>query len=229
MIDTVNIERRGHILTVEDPIEFVHTHKNCIVNQREIHTDAPSFGIALRAALREDPDVVLIGEVRDLETVEVALRIAETGHLTLATLHTGSAVQTLNRVIHMFPAGQQDQARQQLAMVLEGVVCQALVPTADGNGRVVAIEVLVATPGIRNLIREGKVQQVYSAMQVGQERAGMQTMNQALAALYRRRQITLEAAMAHSPNRPELQEMVTKASDGAPAGSTRADRWNTRV
>ena len=211
LVDTINTERRGHILTIEDPIEFVHAHKRSIVNQREVHTDCASFGSALRAALREDPDVVLIGEMRDRETMEVALRIAETGHLTLATLHTGSAVQTINRVVDMFPAGQQQQVRSQLAAVLEGLVCQTLVAAADGAGRVAAAEVMVATPAIRNLIRDGKNQQVYSMLQTGQDRLGMQTMNQSLAALVGRGRIALAAALARSSNRDELQEIVRRS------------------
>lgn len=211
LVDTINAERRGHILTIEDPIEFVHAHRRSIVNQREVHTDCASFGAALRAALREDPDVVLIGEMRDVETMEAALRIAETGHLTLATLHTGSAVQTINRIVDTFPAGQQQQVRSQLSMVLEGLVCQALAPAADGDGRVAAAEVMVATPAIRNLIRDGRSQQVYSAIQTGRDKHGMQTMNQALAALVDQRRITLASALAHSPGREELQEIVRRS------------------
>ena len=212
MADKINVERRGHILTIEDPIEFVHLHKKSIVNQREIHSDSPSFGSALRAALREDPDVVLIGEIRDVETIEVALRIAETGHLTLATLHTGSAVQAVNRIIDMFPAQQQDQVRLQLAMVIESVVCQTLVPMIDGGGRVPAAEVMVATPAIRNLIRDGKNQQVYSAIQTGQDKLGMQTMNQSLASLVKQKRVTEQQALAHSSNRDELREIIRRGS-----------------
>ncbi len=218
MIDKINIERRGHILTVEDPIEYLHQHKGCLVNQREIHSDTDSFTNALRAALREDPDVVLIGEMRDLETVEAALRIAETGHLTFGTLHTNSAASTINRIIDVFPSHQQAQIRTQLSLVIEGIVCQALLPRADGKGRVVSLEILVPTPGIRNLIREDKVHQIYSAMQTGQEKLGMQTMNQSLATLYFRRQITLETAMGASSNREELQEMINRGA-GVVAGA----------
>ena len=171
MIDKVNRERYEHILTIEDPIEFVHKHKNCLVNQREVHSDTNSFSMALRAALREDPDVVLIGEMRDLETVESALKIAETGHLTFGTLHTNSAMQTINRIIDIFPAGQQGQIRTQLSLVLEGIVCQTLLPKI-GGGRVVALEIMIPTPAIRNLIREDKIHQIYSAMQTGQEKVG---------------------------------------------------------
>src|SRR5690242_18008315 len=198
MLDKINSERHEHMLTIEDPIEFVHQHKNCLVNQREVHSDTESFGNALRAALREDPDIVLIGEMRDLETVESALRIAETGHLTFGTLHTNSAAQTINRIIDIFPAGQQAQIRTQLSLVLEGIVTQALLPRADGRGRVCAMEILVPTPAIRNLIRDDKVHQIYGAMQTGQEKAGMQTMNQSLADLYRKKSITLDMAMATS-------------------------------
>jgi twitching motility protein PilT len=212
MIDKINNERHGHILTVEDPIEYLHQHKNCLINQRELHSDTDSFTNALRAALREDPDVVLIGEMRDLETVESALRIAETGHLTFGTLHTNSAASTINRIIDVFPSHQQAQIRTQLSLVVEGIVCQALLPRADGKGRVVSLEILVPTPGIRNLIREDKVHQIYSAMQTGQEKLGMQTMNQSLATLYFKRLITLDTAMNASSNREELQEMINRGT-----------------
>ncbi len=218
MIDKINTERHGHILTVEDPIEYLHQHKNCLINQRELHSDTHSFTLALRAALREDPDVVLIGEMRDLETVESALRIAETGHLTFGTLHTNSAASTINRIIDVFPSHQQSQIRTQLSLVVEGIVCQALLPRADGKGRVVSLEILVPTPGIRNLIREDKVHQIYSAMQTGQEKQGMQTMNQSLATLYFRRSITLDTAMGASSNREELQEMINRGA-GVVAGA----------
>jgi twitching motility protein PilT len=210
MIDKVNTEQHGHILTIEDPIEYLHQHKNCLVNQREVHSDTQNFSNALRAALREDPDTVLIGEMRDLETVEAALRIAETGHLTFATLHTNSASSTINRIIDQFPAHQQAQIRTQLSLVIEGIVCQSLLPKASGDGRVVSLEILVPTAGIRNLIREDKVHQIYSAMQTGQEKLGMQTMNQSLATLYFRRQITLQTALNASSNRDELQEMINR-------------------
>jgi twitching motility protein PilT len=215
LVDLVNTERCGHILTIEDPIEFVHAHKRCIVNQREVHADTRGFGAALRAALREDPDVVLIGELRDLETVESALRIAETGHLTFATLHTNSAVQTVTRIVDVFPAHQQPQVRTQLSMVLEGVLCQTLVPRI-GGGRAAVLEILVPTAGVRNLIREDKLHQVYSAMQVGREKAGMQTANQALARLHASGQITVETALAATARRDELQELLGHHS--GPAG-----------
>jgi twitching motility protein PilT len=227
MIDKINRERRQHILTIEDPIEYIHPHKQCIVNQREVLSDTHGFGPALRAALREDPDVVYIGEMRDLETVESALRIAETGHLTFATLHTNSAAQTINRIIDVFPAHQQTQIRTQLSMVLEGIVCQSLLPRADGHGRVVAIEVLIPTPAIRNLIREDKVHQIYASMQAGQEKVGTQTLNQALASLYYAGAITLETARQTSSLRDELADMISRgvgvvpgAGMGRPAGAT---------
>jgi twitching motility protein PilT len=216
MIDKINTERREHILTIEDPIEYIHQHKGCLVNQREVHSDTHGFAAALRAALREDPDVVLIGELRDLETIESALRIAETGHLTFATLHTNSAAQTINRVIDVFPSHQQGQIRTQLSLVLEGVVCQALLPKADGTGRVMALEVLVPTPAVRNLIRDDKVHQIYSTMQTGQEKLGMQTMNQSLATLYQRRLITLDAALGASSNRDELEQMIARGAGVVP-------------
>jgi twitching motility protein PilT len=209
MLDKINKERHDHILTIEDPIEFVHQHQGCLVNQREVHSDTQSFSMALRAALREDPDIVLIGEMRDLETVEAALKIAETGHLTFGTLHTNSAAQTINRIIDIFPSSQQSQIRTQLSLVLEGIVCQALLPKTSG-GRVAALEILVPTPAIRNLIREDKVHQIYSSMQTGQEKYGMQTMNQALATLVQKRLVTLETAMTASSNRDELQEMINR-------------------
>ena len=210
MLDKVNSERHDHILTIEDPIEYIHQHKNCLVNQREVHSDTASFGNALRAALREDPDIVLIGEMRDLETVEAALKIAETGHLTFATLHTNSAAQTINRIIDIFPAGQQSQIRTQLSLVLEGIVCQALLPRADGKGRVCSLEIMVPTPAIRNLIRDDKVHQIYGSMQAGQEKLGMQTANQSLASLYMNRSITLETALNASSLKDELKEMIER-------------------
>ncbi len=225
MIDKINAERHDHILTIEDPIEYIHQHKSCLVNQREVHSDTGSFSNALRAALREDPDIVLIGEMRDLETVEAALKIAETGHLTFGTLHTNSAAQTINRIIDIFPANQQSQIRTQLSLVLEGIVCQALLPKADGKGRCVSLEIMVPTPAIRNLIRDDKIHQIYSAMQTGQEKMGMQTMNQSLATLYQRKLITLETALSASSNRDELQDLINRgvgvvagAGMGRPAG-----------
>ena len=218
MIDKINTERREHIITIEDPIEYIHPHKGCLVNQREVHADTLGFGAALRAALREDPDIVLIGEMRDLETIESALRIAETGHLTFATLHTNSAAQTINRIIDVFPAHQQGQIRTQLSLVLEGIVCQALLPRADGKGRCVSLEIMVPTPAIRNLIRDDKVHQIYSTMQTGQEKLGMQTMNQNLVTLYQKRLITLEAAMSASSQKDELEQMISRGA-GVVAGA----------
>jgi len=209
MLDKINKERHDHILTIEDPIEFVHQHQGCLVNQREVHSDTSSFSMALRAALREDPDIVLIGEMRDLETVEAALKIAETGHLTFGTLHTNSAAQTINRIIDIFPANQQSQIRTQLSLVLEGIVCQALLPKI-GGGRTAALEILIPTPAIRNLIREDKIHQIYSSMQTGQEKYGMQTMNQSLATLQQQKRVTLETALNASSNKEELQEMINR-------------------
>lgn len=210
MLDKINNERHDHIITIEDPIEFVHQHKSCLVNQREVHSDTKSFSAALRAALREDPDVVLIGEMRDLETIESALRIAETGHLTFGTLHTNSAASTINRIIDVFPAHQQPQIRAQLSMVLEGIMCQALLPKIGGQGRVMAMEILVPNPAVRNLIREDKIHQIYSSMQSGQDKFGMQTFNQSLATLYFQKQITLETALARSSMVDELQDMINR-------------------
>jgi twitching motility protein PilT len=212
MVDKVNRDRHEHIITVEDPIEYLHSHKGCIVNQREVHADTHNFASALRAALRQDPDVVLIGEMRDLETTETALRIAETGHLTFATLHTNSAASSINRIIDIFPSGQQSQIRTQLSMVLEGIVTQALLPKANGQGRAMAMEVLVPNAAIRNLIREDKIHQVYSMMQTGQDKFGMQTFNQSLASLYFKKQITLEMAMGRSSNSDELQDLITRGT-----------------
>src|SRR4051812_40262707 len=210
MLDKINGERHEHMLTIEDPIEFVHQHKNCLVNQREVHADTKSFSNALRAALREDPDVVLIGEMRDLETIESALRIAETGHLTFGTLHTNSASSTINRIIDVFPAHQQPQIRAQLSMVLEGIMCQSLLPKVGGQGRVMAMEILVPNAAVRNLIREDKIHQIYSAMQSGQDKFGMQTFNQALATLYFQKAITLETALQRSSMPDELQDMINR-------------------
>jgi twitching motility protein PilT len=230
MLDKINGERHDHILTIEDPIEYIHQHRNCLVNQREVHSDTGSFANALRAALREDPDIVLIGEMRDLETVESALRIAETGHLTFATLHTNSAAQTINRIIDIFPANQQAQVRTQLSLVLEGIVCQSLLPRADGKGRVASFEILVPTPAIRNLIRDDKIHQIYGSMQAGQERLGMQTANQSLASLYFKKLITLETALTASSLRDELQEMINRGVGVVPgAGMSRSAELTGRL
>jgi twitching motility protein PilT len=216
MLDLINETRSEHMITIEDPIEFLHRHKKCLVNQREVHTDTHSFSNSLRAALREDPDIVLIGEMRDLETIESALRIAETGHLTFGTLHTNSAASTINRIIDVFPSHQQSQIRAQLALVLEGILCQSLLPRADGKGRVMAMEILIPNSAIRNLIREDKVHQIYSAMQSGQDKYGMQTFNQSLCSLYLQGLITLETALARSSNSDELQDMISRAGHAAP-------------
>src|SRR5512133_1367176 len=225
MIDKINSERHDHILTIEEPIEFVHDNKNCLVNQREVNADTKSFGNALRAALREDPDVVLIGEMRDLETIEAALRIAETGHLTFGTLHTNSASSTINRIIDVFPSTQQSQIRAQLSLVLEGIMCQSLLPKIGGLGRAMAMEILIPNAAVRNLIREDKIHQIYSSMQSGQDKFGMQTFNQSLATLYFQKQITLETAIMRSSNADELQEMVNRGvglrGTGAAAATTR--------
>jgi len=209
MIDRINLAKKAHILTIEDPIEYLHQHKTALVNQRELHADTQSFGQALRGALREDPDVVLVGELRDLETMESALKLAETGHLTMATLHTNSAAQTVTRLIDAFPAHQQSQIRTQLSLVLEGIVCQALLPKI-GGGRVVAQEILVPTPAIRNLIREDKIHQIYSSMQAGQEKLGTQTFNQSIATLYMSKLITLETGIGASSLKEELEQMITR-------------------
>jgi twitching motility protein PilT len=226
MIDKINSERQDHIMTIEDPIEFLHAHKKCLVNQREVFSDTHSFKTALKYILRQDPDVVLVGEMRDLETISAALTIAETGHLTLGTLHTNSCAQTMNRIIDVFPTSQQDQVRAQLALVLEGVLCQQLVPTMDNQGRAMALEIMVATPAIRNLIREEKIHQVYSAMQAGQK-FGMQTMNQSLAGLVQRRRISREEALHRTTIPEELTQLLGGAAgtaSAAPAASTPAAR-----
>jgi twitching motility protein PilT len=210
LLDKVNTERSVHIITIEDPIEYLHTHKKAMINQRELHADTKSFPMALRSALREDPDVVLIGEMRDLETIQAAITTAETGHLTFATLHTNSASQTINRMVDVFPPHQQDQVRTQLSMNLEGIVTQALLPKADGRGRVVASEVLIPNPAIRHLIRDNKIHQIYSSMQTGQEKYGMITFNQSLANLYFKRDISMEMAMSVSHNAEELNELVKR-------------------
>ena len=211
IIDKINNERHEHIVTIEDPIEFLHPHKNCLVNQREVGADTHSFKTALKYILRQDPDVVLVGEMRDLETIEAALTIAETGHLVFATLHTNSCVQTINRILDVFPPYQQPQVRAQLSFVLEGVLSQMLIPKMDGQGRALCLEVMVPNPAIRNLIREDKVHQIYSQMQVGQDKFGMQTMNQSLASLYQRRIISLEDAIGRSPDPDELRQMLSGA------------------
>jgi twitching motility protein PilT len=207
MVDVVNRERAGHIMTVEDPIEFLHKHKACVVNQREIGADTHSFAAALKHVLRQDPDVILVGEMRDLETISTAITAAETGHLVFATLHTQDAPQTIDRIIDVFPPHQQQQTRVQLSTTLQGVITQQLVPTVDGKGRVVAAEVMIATPGIRNLIREGKVHQIYSAMQAG-GRYGMQTMDMSLASHVKGGRITQQMAFERCHDPEELQRLI---------------------
>jgi len=208
IIDKINSETRQHIITVEDPIEFLHANKQCVVNQREVGSDTASFKTALRYILRQDPDVVLVGEMRDLETIEAALTIAETGHLVFGTLHTNSCVQTINRIVDVFPTNQQQQIRAQLSFVLAGVISQNLLPRADGPGRALALEIMIPNAAIRNLIRDDKVHQIYSSMQVGQEKHGMQTLNQSLYALYQKRTISLEEAIGHSVEPDELRSMI---------------------
>lgn len=211
MVDKINAERYEHIITIEDPIEYLHPHKKCLINQREVNADTSSFKAALRYVLRQDPNVVLIGEMRDLETIEAALTVSETGHLTLATLHTNSAVQTINRIIDVFPPHQQEQIRVQLSFVLEGILAQQLIPKKSGQGRVLSVELLMPTPAIRNLIREDKIHQIYSMMQTGQAKSGMQTMNESLFALYSKGLITYEDALGRSPVADELIQVIQKS------------------
>jgi twitching motility protein PilT len=207
IINEINETRDEHIMTIEDPIEFLHRHKKCIINQRELGGDAKSFAMALKAALRQDPDVILVGEMRDMETIGTALTAAETGHLVFATLHTQDAPQTVDRIIDVFPPSQQGQVRAQLAIGLQGIVTQTLVPTVDGKGRCVAAEVLVPTPGVRNLIREGKTHQIYSLIQTGASH-GMQTMDTSLAGLVRAGRISLASAEARSSSPEELRKLI---------------------
>jgi twitching motility protein PilT len=230
MIDKINRERKGHIITVEDPIEFIHKHQSCIINQREIGSDTKSFANALKYALREDPDIILVGEMRDLETIAATLTIAETGHLAFATLHTNSAAEAINRIIDVFPSHQQSQVRAQLAFVLEGIVTQTLLPKAQGKGRVMAAEILVVTPAIRALIRDDKVHQIYSSMQAG-KKWGMQTLNDALYALYMNREVTADECLRVSGDPTEFQRMIGQldpADEGRtgqpPAGKPAATR-----
>jgi twitching motility protein PilT len=224
MIDKINRERKGHILTVEDPIEFVHRHQGCIVNQREVGTDTKSFQSALKSALREDPDVVLVGEMRDLETIQAGLTIAETGHLALATLHTNSAAEAINRIIDVFPSHQQSQVRAQLAFVLEGIVTQTLLPKRSGSGRAMAAEILVVTPAIRALIRDDKIHQIYSMMQSGKKH-GMQTLNDALYQLYLAKDVSEEECLRVTSDPAEFLRMIGKtAIDDTPGGAPAAPR-----
>ena len=226
MIDKINTERRGHIITVEDPIEFIHRHRNCIINQREVGADTKSFASALKYALREDPDVILIGEMRDLETIQAAITIAETGHLVFATLHTNSAAEAINRIIDVFPAHQQSQVRAQLAFVLEGIITQVLLPKTSGKGRAMAAEILVVTPAIRSLIRDDKVHQIYSSMQSG-KKFGMQTLNDALYQLYVTRMVTADECVRASSDPNEFLRMIGKGpgeETGGPVERRAADR-----
>ncbi len=220
IIDFINVNRHDHIVTIEDPIEYLHPHKGCLVNQREVGADTKGFKTALKYVLRQDPDVVLVGELRDLETIEAALTLSETGHLCLATLHTNSCAQTINRIVDVFPPYQQPQIRAQLSFVLEGVVSQTLIPKA-GGGRTMALEIMVPNPAIRNLIREDKVHQIYSQMQVGQDKFGMQTMNQSLYSLVARRLITLDDALGRSSDPDELKQMINNPSMAARQGLRR--------
>jgi twitching motility protein PilT len=220
IIDKINTERHEHILTVEDPIEYLHPHKNCIVNQREVGADTDSFKKALKYVLRQDPDVILVGEMRDLETIEAALVIAETGHLVFATLHTNSCVQTINRVLDVFPPYQQPQVRAQLSMVLEGVLSQTLIPKASGSGRVLAVEVMIPNMAIRNLIREDKVHQIYGQMQIGQAKFGMQTLNQCLAMLVQKRLISFEMGLLRSSDQDELRQILSGQQPNRPQSAT---------
>ena len=209
IIDRINTDRREHIVTVEDPIEYLHPHKGCLVNQREVGADTRSFKNALKYILRQDPDIVLVGELRDLETIEAALIVAETGHLCFATLHTNSCVQTINRIIDVFPPYQQTQVRTQLSFVLEAVLSQTLIPRVGGTGRTLALEIMIPNPAIRNLIREDKIHQIYSQMQVGQEKFGMQTMNQSLFSLVSKRAISLEDALGRTADPDEFKQMMS--------------------
>jgi twitching motility protein PilT len=218
IIDKINSERSEHIVTIEDPIEYLHPHKSCVVNQREVGADTSSFTTALKYILRQDPDVVLIGELRDLETIEAALTVAETGHLAFATLHTNSCVQTINRIVDVFPPYAQSQVRAQLSFVLEGVMSQSLLARANGPGRALALEIMVPNNAIRNLIREDKIHQIYSQMQIGQEKFGMQTMNQSLAGLYHKRLISMDDALHRSSDQDELRQLI---NDGGGAGVRR--------
>ncbi len=210
LINKINQERTSHIITIEDPIEFMYSHGRCLVDQREVGSDVPSFASALKHILRQDPDIILIGEMRDLETIEAAITVSETGHLVFATLHTNSAAETINRLIDVFPSNQQPQIRTQISVSLQGVVSQRLLKRMDGAGRVLALEIMIPNNAIRNLIREDKIPQIYSAMQIGQSQTGMVTMNQSLLSLFRRRLITYEDALSASPDKKTLQRELDK-------------------
>jgi len=221
MIDKINSERYAHIITVEDPIEYLHQHNKCLINQREVTSDTVSFKAALKYVLRQDPNVVLIGEMRDLETIEAALTVSETGHLTLATLHTNSTIQTINRIIDVFPPHQQEQIRVQLSFVLEAILAQHLIPKKSGQGRVLSFELMMPNPAIRNLIREEKIHQIYSMMQTGQAKFGMQTMNQSLYDLYAKGIISYEDAIGRSYLPEELNGMIQRKGVTAVSGRGR--------
>ena len=210
LLDRLNFNESGHIITLEDPIEFVHQHKSCLVNQREVGTDTISFKKGLKSLLRQDPDIVMVGELRDVETIEAALTIAETGHLVFGTLHTNSTVQTINRIINVFPADQHDQVRTLLSFVLQGIISQQLISKTWEKGRVCSQEILIPTPAIRNLIREDKIHQIYSQMQIGQEKSGMVTMNQSLMKLIEAGQIDESSAMSYTTSPEELSQMLGK-------------------
>src|SRR5512139_1623036 len=222
MLNKINNERHEHMITIEDPIEYLHPHKKCLVNQREVTADTQTFKKALKYILRQDPDVVLIGEMRPLDTIEAAPKVAETQHLVFATLHTNPCVQTINRILDVFPPYQQPQVRAQLSFVLEGVISQILIPRASGGGRALALEVMIPNPAIRNLIREEKVHQVYSQMQVGQSKFGMQTLNQSLLALFLRREITLDDAVGRSNDPDEFRNLLTSAQSAQQGAGRRA-------
>jgi twitching motility protein PilT len=224
MVDRINTRHRSHIVTIEDPIEFLHPHKSSLVNQREVGSDTQGFAKALRHILRQDPDVVLIGEMRDLETIEAAMTISETGHLCLATLHTTSAIGSINRIVDVFPPHQQSQIRAVLSFVLEGVVSQTLIPRASGSGQVLCAEVMIPTPAIRNLIREDKLHQIYSQMQIGQSKHGMVTMNQSLAELFNKRLITLDDAISRSSDVEELKTIIASTGGGGGPGAAQPAR-----
>jgi len=225
-MEHINSERPVHIVSIEDPIEYYLTPRRAIINQRELYADTQSYGNALRSVLREDPDVVLVGEMRDFETVEACLRVAETGHLTFSTLHTNSAVESISRIIDIFPSQYQSQVRITLSMSLEAIMTQALLPRIDGKGRVLAMEILIPNPAIRNLIRENKIHQIYSSMQMGQEKFGMQTFNQSLASLYFRKLVSLDTIMSMTSFPEELTDIIQrregiKIGSGGPAGAGR--------
>ena len=220
LIDYINQDRLGHIMTIEDPIEFLHRNKNCLINQREVGGDTHGFEYALRSVLRQDPDVVLVGEMRDLETIEAALTLAETGHLTFATLHTSDSVQTINRIVDVFPGHQQQQIRTMLSFTLQAVICQQLLPRTQGTGRALAAEILVANPAVKALIRDNKSHQIHSLIQTGGQ-YGMRTMNQSLSDLYRAGVVELEEIMQSSPEPGELQRVLQRQSSNTGRGASR--------